>query len=162
MYVKGFVLNTVEQVFPTSQAGSIPQEWIDAVGWREIDQTESESIGLASKNDLKGDLVCILYGCSVPVILRRCQSKKTLQELAEEREEDFVNIVKEIQRRWKRKFERNNRAKESMRARLWVELMRRKKSKKREKPDPIIDFYMARKYGIRWKRIAKMGRLQRE
>lgn len=233
MYVKGFVLDTVEQVYPASQGGAIPQEWIDAVGWENVDRsdppdefwrtlvadrgrdgrnppvyysrackesflkgglpsgsvstsdlinnercsvvaqfcrrvqavvwnrcliktkstkTKSDNIGLASKNVQRGDLVCILYGCSVPVILRRCENKKTALELAQEREEDFINTVRDVQRRWKRKFERNRRARMTRISRLLVKLMRKKGT---ELVDPIVRFYITRKYGTRWRRIAK-------
>jgi hypothetical protein len=47
MYVKGFVLDTVEQVYPASQGGAIPQEWIDAVGWRDVDKIRSSRRVLA-------------------------------------------------------------------------------------------------------------------
>lgn len=32
-------------------------------------------IGLASEKASKGDLVCVLFGCSVPVLLRQCQNR---------------------------------------------------------------------------------------
>jgi hypothetical protein len=236
MYVKGFVLDTVEEVFPASQGGAIPEEWIEAVGWRDVDKTDppdefwrtlvadrgrdgrnppvyysrackesflkgglpsgsvstsdlinnercsvvaqfcrrvqavvwnrsliktkstttkSDNIGLASKNVLKGDFVCILYGCSVPVILRRCENKKTPEELAQEREEDFINTVRDVQRRWKRKFERNRRAKLMRISRLLVKMMRKKGT---DIVDPIVEFYITRKYGTRWRRIVKARR----
>jgi hypothetical protein len=50
--------------------------WNQSLIKTEGTKTESDNIGLASKNVLKGDLVCILYGCGVPVILRRCEKKK--------------------------------------------------------------------------------------
>jgi hypothetical protein len=240
MYVKGFVLDTVEQVYPASQGGAIPQEWIDAVGWRDVDRsdppdefwrtlvadrgrdgrnppvyysrackesflkgglpsgsvstsdlinnercsvvaqfcrrvqaviwnrsliktkstkTKSDNIGLASKNTLKGDLICILYGCSVPVVLRRCEKRKTPDELAREREEDFINTVRDVQRRWKRKFERNRRARLTRISRLLVKLMRKKGTSM--DMDPIVTFYITRKYGTRWRRIVKARNLAR-
>lgn len=238
MYVKGFVLDTVQQVYPASQGGAIPQEWIDAVGWRDVDKsdppdefwrtlvadrgrdgrnppvyysrackesflkgglpsgsvstsdlinnercsvvaqfcrrvqaviwnrsliktkgtkTESDNIGLASKNVLKGDLVCILYGCSVPVILRRCEKKKTPDQLAQERQEDFINTIRDVQRRWKRKYERNRTAKLARISRLLKKLMR-KKGTSMDTSDPMIMFYITRKYGTRWRRIVKARR----
>lgn len=241
MYVKGFVLDTVEQVYPASQGGAIPQEWIDAVGWQDVDKsdppdefwrtlvadrgrdgrnppvyysrackesflkgglpsgsvstsdlinnercsvvaqfcrrvqaviwnrsliktkstkTESDNIGLASKSVAKGDLVCILYGCSVPVILRRCNKKKTPEELAREREEDFINTVRDVQRRWKRKFERNRRAKIVRVSRLLVKLMR-EKGTGTGYSDPMILWYITRKYGTRWRKIVKSRILAR-
>jgi hypothetical protein len=233
MYVKGFVLDTVEEVYPASQGGAIPEEWIEAVSWGDVDRTDppdyfwrtlvadrgrdgrnppvyysrackesflkgglpsgsvstsdlinnercsvvaqfcrrvqavvwnrsliktkstktkSDNIGLASKNVLKGDFVCILYGCSVPVILRRCEKKKTAEELAQERVEDFINTVRDVQRRWKRKFERNRRARLTRISRLLVKLMRKKGT---DIVDPIVKFYITRKYGTRWRRIVK-------
>lgn len=241
MYVKGFVLNEVEQVFPASQGGAIPQEWIDIIGWKDVDksdppdefwrtlvanrgsdgrnppiyyarackeafskgdlrsrvisttdlinnepssvvarfcrrvqaviwnrsliktkstQTMSNNIGLVNKSVLKGDLVCILYGCSVPVILRRCEYKKTPAEIAQEREEDFINILKYIQRRWKRVFERNRSARIIRTSRLLVKLMRRS-GMEFNIDDPIVKFYIVRKYGMRWRRIAKARTLAR-
>lgn len=35
MYVEGFILHTVAEVLPSSQGGSIPQEWADAGGWKD-------------------------------------------------------------------------------------------------------------------------------
>jgi hypothetical protein len=170
MYVSGFVLNTVGKVEVESQSGNIPDKWVDAGGWRDIDQDppeefwrtlvadrghhgrnpptyyarackESITKGLASgslnttelinqgrcsvvseffrrvqaviwnrslmcttsgllgivRRDVKeGDLVCILFGCSVPVILR--QNTKTPETVAKEQEED------EIERKEKREF----------------------------------------------------------
>lgn len=161
MYVSGFVLNTVGKVEVASQSGNIPDKWVEAVGWLDIDQDppeefwrtlvadrgrhgrnpptyyarackESITKGLASgslnttelinegrcsvvseffrrvqaviwnrslmrtksggllgivRRDVKeGDLVCILYGCSVPVILR--QNTKTPETVARERQDD--------------------------------------------------------------------------
>jgi hypothetical protein len=42
------------------------------------DQTkESKMLGLAPYDALESDFVCILYGCSVPIILRRFQEIST-------------------------------------------------------------------------------------
>jgi hypothetical protein len=191
MYVEGFVLDTVEDVFPASQGGAIPREWVDAVNWKNVERdeppdafwrtlvadrgrdpgrnppvyysracqesfakgglasgsvstsdlinnercsvvaqfcrrvqaviwnrslikTESKRLGIVSKNVSHGDLVCILYGCSVPVILRKCKKKKTPMDLVREREEDFENILKHYQLKWKRRFERNRRARSEL------------------------------------------------
>jgi hypothetical protein len=169
MYVEGFVLETVDKVFPASQGGAIPREWADAVDWnvhrdkppdyfwrtlvagggsdpglnpplyysracqesfarggtasintsdlinnercsviaqfcrrvqaviwnRSLVKTVSQRLGIVSKNVSHGGLVYILYGCSVPAILRKCNKKK-FTELAQEREEDFENTLKKI------------------------------------------------------------------
>ncbi|KAL9088486.1 MAG: hypothetical protein Q9165_006210 [Trypethelium subeluteriae] len=150
MYVKGFVLDEIQDVQPSSQNGSIPSEWAEFAGWRDMQgdppdhfwrtlvadrgrdgknppvyysrackesfnkgsfqsgtvdtnglisnernsvvaqfcrrvqaaiwnralvRTKSGKLGLVSKNVQAGDVVCILYGCSVPVILRKSAPK---------------------------------------------------------------------------------------
>ena len=35
--------------------------------------TDNGRIGMASGKTIKGDLVCILYGCNVPVLLRKAE-----------------------------------------------------------------------------------------
>jgi len=62
---------------------------VQAVIWnRLLIRTEAGSLGLACKDVRKGDLVCILYGCSVPVILRRCEKPKTPWEIEQEEQYD--------------------------------------------------------------------------
>ena len=48
--------------------------------------TESDRLGLSGQDIQREDLVCILYGCSVPVALRRMQKSKdqVLQEMDDE------------------------------------------------------------------------------
>ncbi|KAN0108639.1 Heterokaryon incompatibility protein (HET) domain containing protein [Hyaloscypha variabilis] len=235
MYVKGFVLDVVDHVFAASQGGAIPQEWIDAAGWEDVDRmdppdefwrtlvadrgcdgrnppvyysrackesflkgglpsgsvstsdlinnernsivaqfcrrvqaviwnrslikTKSMNMGMASKNVKRGDLVCILYGCSVPVILRQCEEMKTLEELAQEREEDFINTLKEVQLRWKKRYERSRRARITRAWRLLVLLFGSIRSLRE---DPGFKFYVARKYGIKWRKIVRERLLERE
>ncbi|KAI9696674.1 MAG: hypothetical protein M1820_008048 [Bogoriella megaspora] len=152
MYVKGFVLDRIKDVQPSSQNGSIPSEWAEFAGWRSMQgnppdhfwrtlvadrgrdgknppvyysrackesfskgsfhsgtvdtnglikdernsvvaqfcrrvqaaiwnralvRTEGGKLGLVAKNVQAGDLVCILYGCSVPVVLRRDGPKES-------------------------------------------------------------------------------------
>ncbi|KAI4674147.1 uncharacterized protein J4E84_010760 [Alternaria hordeiaustralica] len=65
---------------------------VQAVTWnRALVRTESGTLGLVGKDVLKGDLVCILYGCSVPVVLREC-SKKTEEVFEEEMEQELVDV----------------------------------------------------------------------
>jgi hypothetical protein len=148
MYVKGFILDIIDQVQPASQGGAIPTEWAQTAGWENaprseppddfwrtlvadrgrdgrnppvyysrackesffkggfssgsvnttdlinnercsvvaqfcrrvqsviwnrclIKTKETKRLGLANQNVKVKDYVCILYGCSVPVILRR-------------------------------------------------------------------------------------------
>jgi hypothetical protein len=146
LFVKGFVLDTIAKLQPSSQSGSIPTAWAHFAGWgemrdtppehfwrtlvadrgsdgknppvyysracqesfrkgnttsgvvdttglidhernsvvaqfcrrvqaaiwnRALMKTEAGRLGLAAANVKEHDLVCILYGCSVPVILRK-------------------------------------------------------------------------------------------
>lgn len=60
---------------------------VQAVIWnRRLMKTKSGNYGLVRKDVQNGDLVCILYGCSVPVILRR--RTKTQRDKLKEQEED--------------------------------------------------------------------------
>ncbi|KIW01575.1 uncharacterized protein PV09_07049 [Verruconis gallopava] len=160
MYVSGFILDTVKSVEVASQSGNIPEEWVAAAGWTDLEKDppdafwktlvadrgrhgrnpptyygrackESISKGLASgslnttelinegrcsvvaeffrrvqaviwnrslmrtrqghlgivRKDVRvDDKICILYGCSVPVILR--QHHKSKEVVEHERKED--------------------------------------------------------------------------
>lgn len=49
---------------------------VQAVTWnRALVRTKSDKLGLVGKNVQSDDLVCILYGCSVPIILRKSNRK---------------------------------------------------------------------------------------
>ncbi|KAL9114300.1 MAG: hypothetical protein Q9227_001722 [Pyrenula ochraceoflavens] len=151
LHVKGFILDTIASVQPSSQSGSIPTAWARFAGWEQMEgtppehfwrtlvadrgsdgknppvyysracqesfrkggttqgvvdtmgliehernsvvaqfcrrvqaaiwnraliKTEAGRFGLVSNNVKEGDFVCILYGCSVPVVLRRHGPKK--------------------------------------------------------------------------------------
>jgi hypothetical protein len=57
---------------------------VQAVIWnRALILTKDRRLGLTSKSVQPGDQVCILYGCSVPVILRK-NKEKTEQEVEDE------------------------------------------------------------------------------
>jgi hypothetical protein len=170
LYVKGFKLDTITEIYPSSQGGLIPLEWAKAAGWhkapktpppdafwrtlvadrgrdgrnppvyysracqesflkgglmsesvdttdlinsecstavpqfcrrvqaviwnRALVKTERGTLGLVGKNVEEGDLVCILYGCSVPVILRRTWKKKSIEDINEEIAEDIREWLK--------------------------------------------------------------------
>jgi len=65
---------------------------VQAVTWnRALVRTESGTLGLVGKDVQKGDLVCILYGRSVPVVLRECP-KKTEEVFEEEMEQELVDV----------------------------------------------------------------------
>ncbi|KAI9751699.1 MAG: hypothetical protein M1815_000952 [Lichina confinis] len=70
---------------------------VQAVIWnRSLIKTRTGKLGLASQNVQPDDLVCILYGCSVPVILRA--RKKTAAEVDQEVEEEENHWGNEIQK----------------------------------------------------------------
>lgn len=181
MYVKGFILDIVDEVQPSSQGGAIPREWAKAAGWRNapesdppddfwrtlvadrgrdgrnppvyysrackesffkgglssgsvnttdlinnercsvvaqfcrrvqaviwnrslIKTTQTGRLGLASQNVQGGDFVCILYGCSVPVILR--YKKKDEGEIDLEVAEDVRHWQYEIFTRYLKNYQR--------------------------------------------------------
>lgn len=80
-------------------------------------------LGLVPENACKEDLICILYGCSVPVVLRPIPLNPG--RIADEREahyqEDFLEATIALQRGWrhikKRRAERAETAKKAERAR---------------------------------------------
>ncbi|RDW77958.1 hypothetical protein BP5796_05810 [Coleophoma crateriformis] len=78
---------------------------VQSVIWnRSLIKTDQGNLGIANKNVRKGDLVCILYGCSVPVILRPRKKEKDI--IREEKEEDqrfgkMENILRRYMRRAK-------------------------------------------------------------
>lgn len=179
LFLKGFILEEVEEVTYVSHGGSIPKTWLDLAGWddfnddpplefwrtlvadkgrdnrnppyyyatacremvirggitsgaintaavanndrnsivpefcrrvlaviwnRRLFKTDQGTLGLAIEVE-KGDKVCILYGCSVPVVLHR--HKKQPGESRIEEEEDCVmslrRVVKEMERLRQRK-----------------------------------------------------------
>ena len=60
---------------------------VQAVIWnRQLIKTDLGHLGITRKGVREGDLVCILYGCSVPIILRRHMKTQILVD--EEVEED--------------------------------------------------------------------------
>lgn len=54
-----------------------------------------EALGLAGHAVQKGDLVCILFGCTVPVILRRSEKKREDEMRAEEMQ-DSIESMKQV------------------------------------------------------------------
>ncbi|KAI0157501.1 HET-domain-containing protein [Xylariaceae sp. FL1272] len=62
---------------------------VRSVIWnRRMMRTVGGRLGLIPQNAKKGDLICILYGCSVPVVLRRFE--KTEAQMAHEEEQRKV------------------------------------------------------------------------
>lgn len=57
---------------------------VQSVVWQRcmVTTQEHQLLGLVPNNARENDLVCILYGCSVPVILRRYQKDSTASDEA--------------------------------------------------------------------------------
>jgi hypothetical protein len=65
---------------------------VQAVTWnRALVRTRSQKLGLVGKDVQKNDLVCILYGCSVPVVLRE-SPRKTEEEFKIEMEQELADV----------------------------------------------------------------------
>ncbi|KAI1214963.1 HET-domain-containing protein [Annulohypoxylon truncatum] len=83
--VRGDSLNTTDIVNwgNCSIVGEVLRRVQSAIWNRRVMRTERDrSLGLAPEDTRPGDLVCVLYGCSVPVLLR--PFAKTEREVAEE------------------------------------------------------------------------------
>lgn len=81
---------------------------VQSVIWnRSLMRTKSNRLGIVNKQAHTGDLICILYGCSVPVILRR-YVKADDMTARENKELEFVNakleaFVIRLQRAFRRR-----------------------------------------------------------
>jgi hypothetical protein len=72
-------------------------------------KTKKGSLGLVSEGVREGDLICILYGCTVPVILRQKNLRfKTEDERKNEIFEDGVEAMKKLVARLERCRERKS------------------------------------------------------
>jgi hypothetical protein len=211
LYVKGFILDTIASVQPSSQSGSIPSAWARFAGWEQMEgtppehfwrtlvadrasdgknppvyysracqesfrkggttqgvvdtmgliehernsvvaqfcrrvqaaiwnralvRTQAGRFGLVANNVKEEDLVCILYGCSVPVALRRHGPKKQSVMDCEMRLElrYIVDYVVQSYRTHlaRREVFRDKREKDKAEYQKW-ELTKRKEWKKDEK-----------------------------
>lgn len=61
---------------------------------RAMIRTQNGHLGLVAPNVRKGDLVCIIYGCTVPVILRKAERLKTGQDRRDEMKDDCLESFK--------------------------------------------------------------------
>ncbi|KAF2678085.1 HET-domain-containing protein [Lentithecium fluviatile CBS 122367] len=83
---------------------------VQAVVWnRALVKTEKERLGLVSNKVKPGDLVCVLYGLSVPVVLRRSGPKedKVLEKEVEWELEFLARTVKACWRKYKLRKKRH-------------------------------------------------------
>ncbi|KAF2104442.1 HET-domain-containing protein [Rhizodiscina lignyota] len=83
-HVQGDAFNTQEAIdYSDCQAVSDVLERVQSVIWnRRLMRSKGGRLGLVPKHAEKGDLIVILYGCSVPVVLRRFS--KTKEEVKHE------------------------------------------------------------------------------
>jgi len=211
LYVKGFILDTVHSVQPSSQSGSIPTAWARFARWEQMEgtppehfwrtlvadrgsdgknppvyysracqesfrkggttqgvvdtmgliehernsvvaqfcrrvqaaiwnralfETKAGRFGLVANNVKEKDLVCILYGCSVPVALRRHGPKKQGvmdREMESEIQHISDYVVKSCRNHLaRREIFRDKREKDKAEYRKW-ELAKREEWKKDEK-----------------------------
>ena len=79
---------------------------VQAVIWnRALIRTKKGKLGLASEDVKVGDWVCLIYGCTVPVILRKNEKLKTEQEYLREKYEDRIEaLTRSIHKAAKRRF----------------------------------------------------------
>ncbi|KAL8377643.1 hypothetical protein RB595_008368 [Gaeumannomyces hyphopodioides] len=84
---------------------------VQAVIWnRLMVKTDHGNLGITAKGVRTKDLVCILYGCSVPVILR--EREKSPEEQGEDSgEEEMMRDVEEVMRRGMATMQSNRRRK---------------------------------------------------
>jgi hypothetical protein len=63
---------------------------------------------MGPRNVIKDDLVCVLFGCNIPLVLRRIQDQETFELIGECFVDGYVNgeVLEEMERgRWTlRKF----------------------------------------------------------
>ena len=86
---------------------------VQAVIWnRCLITTKYDRLGLTGQDVKREDLVCILYGCSVPVVLRR--KHKSKEQVLHEMREDFLVSRKNI-------FDKYNKIKDDRKNRRMIE-----------------------------------------
>ncbi|KAJ4363395.1 hypothetical protein N0V83_009688 [Neocucurbitaria cava] len=78
---------------------------VQAVTWnRALVKTEAGRLGLVRKDVEKDDLVCILYGCSVPVILRQSERKDD-EVFTLELDQELLYLKNRMKKSFRRYFE---------------------------------------------------------
>lgn len=112
---------------------------VQSVIWnRAMIKTASGKLGLVSNSVKEGDLICILHGCTVPVILRR-GSRKTVTTRVAEQVQDSLEAMKSamktcVKRRalraqYRKKKELDEAYEEFIKAKLEVERTKHKRQR---------------------------------
>ncbi|KAI1344015.1 heterokaryon incompatibility protein-domain-containing protein [Xylariaceae sp. FL0016] len=121
-----------------SERNSIVAEFcrrVQAVIWnRCLIKTKDGILGLTSQKVKPGDHVCILFGCTVPVILRRAKDPKSEKELADERKEDGymwmrarMSVIEDVcirRLRYRNKLKQLEKEKGETQRRVWKDEVR--------------------------------------
>lgn len=97
---------------------------VHAVIWgRSLFRTKKGKLGVAAKGVQPGDKICILYGCTVPVILREAEksAKDREDEELEDRYEAFRYFVRRLEKICIRKERYRKKTKDDERWKLGVE-----------------------------------------
>jgi hypothetical protein len=84
---------------------------VQAVIWnRCLMRTTKGHLGLVPADAKVGDSICVLYGCSVPVVLRgKSLDTRTVKEEAEHlQKQELAAMTRRVQRHWKRYRERKH------------------------------------------------------
>jgi hypothetical protein len=78
---------------------------VQAVIWnRSLMQTEKIHLGLVPADAKAGDHICVFYGCSVPVVLRREILTAYMQRKEEEQlqEQNLAAAARVVHKQWRR------------------------------------------------------------
>ncbi|KAF2854236.1 hypothetical protein T440DRAFT_544500 [Plenodomus tracheiphilus IPT5] len=100
---------------------------VQSVIWnRALIKTEKGALGLVTEEVKQGDLICVIYGCTVPVILRRNNANfKTKNEQDAERLEDGIEAMKRLvakKERYRDRASRYQKKEDKMREKIMKEM----------------------------------------
>ncbi|KAF2787459.1 HET-domain-containing protein [Melanomma pulvis-pyrius CBS 109.77] len=129
-------VNTTDLIY--NERNSIIAEFcrrVQAVIWnRALIRTEKDLLGLVSDKVKEGDLICIIYGCTVPIILRK-ERKKTEEDLENEKCEDFAELMKRLMTKCEKARSRKAQYREG--SEEWVDILNKRKNKENVNRDKV-------------------------
>jgi hypothetical protein len=122
-------VNTTDLIY--NERNSIIAEFcrrVQAVIWnRALIRTEKGFLGLVSEKVKEGDLICIIYGCTVPVILRKGK-KKRQKERENEENEDLTELMKKLMANCEKARSRKAQYREGREE--WIDILKARKNGK--------------------------------
>jgi hypothetical protein len=122
-------VNTTDLIY--NERNSIIAEFcrrVQAVIWnRALIRTEKGLLGLVSEKVKEGDLICIIYGCTVPVILRKGKWKRK-EERENEENEDLTELMKKLMANCEKARSRKAQYREG--SKEWIEILKARKTGK--------------------------------